>query len=191
MRYSPRRVDRSDAVRNDRPIDRGTRVAMLYARHFDDVWRWLDALGVRRADLEDAAHEVFLAAHQGLDQFQGRSKLSTWLFGICANVASNLRRRAHVRREVCDDDALRRSESGAVPADESAARAQQRELLHRILDELDEPRRVAFVLYELEGMTGAAIGELLGVPMQTVYSRLHSARRFVEAEVARHTQGAR
>lgn len=184
-------MDQSDAVRKDRPLDRGTRVAMLYARHFDEVWRWLDALGVRRADLEDAAHEVFLAVYQGLDGFEGRSKLSTWIFGICVNVASNQRRRAFHQREVSDDDALRRVASGAPAADDVMVRDQQREILHKVLDRLDEPRRVAFVLYELEGMTGAAIGELLGVPMQTVYSRLHSARRFVEAEVARLSPGGR
>lgn len=184
-------MDQSDAVRKDRPIDRATRVAMLYARHFDEVWRWLDALGVRRADLEDAAHEVFIAVHQGIEAFEGRSKLTTWLFGICVNVASNQRRRAYVRREVADDEALRRSVSGAPAADDVLVMEQQREILHRVLDKLDEPRRVAFVLYELEGMTGAAISELLGVPMQTVYSRLHSARRFVEAEVARLSTGGR
>ncbi len=170
-------VDRSDAIRKEPGVAHGVKVAALYARYFDDVWRWLDALGVQHRDLEDGVHEVFLAVHKALGTFEGRSKISTWLFGITLRVASNLRRKAYTRREILDET-LDRREGGGVDAEEAASREEARSQLHALLETLDEPRRVIFVLYELDGMTGTAISDLLGIPSATVYARLDSARRW-------------
>ena len=59
----------------------------VYEEHFDFVWRSLRRLGVPRSALDDAVQEVFLVVHRRLAEFEGRSSLKTWLFGIAVHIA--------------------------------------------------------------------------------------------------------
>src|SRR5512139_2423593 len=74
----------------------------FYDEHLALVWRTLFRLGMAKADLPDAVQEVFLVAFRKLPEFEGRSKPSTWLVGICYRVASDRRRLAHMRHEIGD-----------------------------------------------------------------------------------------
>ena len=65
-------------------------------------------------------------------------------------------------------------------ADETLIRKQQHELAEQALDKLDVVKRAAFVMFELEGMSCAEIADTMGLPVGTVYSRLHAARRQLE-----------
>jgi RNA polymerase sigma-70 factor (ECF subfamily) len=149
----------------------------VYDEHFRFVWRSLRRLGVRECDVADAVQDVFVVVHRRLGEFEGRSKVTTWLYGICFRVAKDRRRLAHVRREVGDS-----SETLADRSDERvdvAGEAERKEglaLLEAILDEMPLEQRAVFTLFELETMTGEAIAEMLGVPLGTVYSRLRIAR---------------
>jgi RNA polymerase sigma-70 factor (ECF subfamily) len=154
----------------------------VYEQHAAFVWRVLRRLGVRPTDVEDVCQEVFLIVHRKLPEFAHRSAVSTWLYAIALRCASDYRRRAYVAREVSGEVG-----DSAVDAaqHDSIANRQARELLDRILDGLDEDKRVVFVLYELEEIAMAEIAELVGCPVQTAYSRLHAARAAVEAATAR------
>lgn len=155
----------------------------VYRRHADFVWRSLQHLGVRPADLEDVTQEVFVVVHRKLDTFDGSSRLTTWLFGICLRVADRHRRRAHFRYEQ-QSPAVPEPADVRTPEDRLADR-QKRELLQRALDGLSLQHRAVFVLFELEGKPGAEIAELLGVPVGTVHSRLHHARKEIMATLTR------
>ena len=96
----------------------------VYEEQFRFVWRSLRRLGVRESDVADAAQDVFLVVHRRLDEFEGRSKVSTWLYGICYRVARDRRRLAHVRHHVDDERAV--AESVDEHAD-VAAEAERRE----------------------------------------------------------------
>ena len=72
----------------------------VHAAQADFLWRSLQRLGVRSADLEDVFQEVFIVVHKRLHTFDGSSALTTWLFGVCLRVAAAHRRRAWFRREV-------------------------------------------------------------------------------------------
>lgn len=154
----------------------------LYEAHFDFVWRSLRRLGVRDADAMDLTQRVFLTAHVKLAQFQGRSRVSTWLFGICRHIASDYRRSAPVRREVVTDAAELDLVASFQNADTPAARAAVAEAM---LDKLPEPQRVVFVLFELEEMSGEEIAELLEISVGTVRSRLRLAREALRRHVKR------
>jgi RNA polymerase sigma-70 factor (ECF subfamily) len=158
----------------------------LYEEHFPFVWKSLRRLGVREVDAADAAQEVFLVAYRKLDEFEGRSRMTTWLFGICLRVARDRGRRAHHRREVFEDDEgwIERAE-GASDVAEEAERREAAVLLERILDGLDFEQRAVFSLFELEGLAGEEIAELLQLPLGTVYSRLRLARESFQRAVAR------
>ena len=150
----------------------------VYDLHFRFVWRSLRRLGVRESDLADAVQDVFVVVHRRLGEFEGRSKVTTWLYGICFRVVAKDRRRlAHVRREVDDaSGALAERSDDRVDVLGEAERKEGMVLLEAILDEMPLEQRAVFTLFELESMTGDEIAEMLEVPLGTVYSRLRIAR---------------
>jgi RNA polymerase sigma-70 factor (ECF subfamily) len=158
-------------------------LAEIFREHAPFVWRGLRRLGVPESDVEDVCQEVFVVVHRKLGEFEGRSSLRTWIYGICARTASDYRRSGRVRREVVTDAPPEPSHEGGQH--DAVALRQARATLDRILDELDDDKRSVFVLYEIEELTMAEVAEALGCPLQTAYSRLHAARKVVEAGVAR------
>jgi RNA polymerase sigma-70 factor (ECF subfamily) len=151
-------------------------VAQLYEQHFDFVWRSLRRLGVRTSQLEDAVQDVFVVVQRRLADFERRSSVKTWLFGIALRVAKDHRRRV-VKLAVeigADTEAL----VGTHPDPRQAAIETEAALLvQSLLDGLPEERRVVFVMSDLEGFTAAEIAEGLGIGVNSVYSRLRLARR--------------
>jgi RNA polymerase sigma-70 factor (ECF subfamily) len=125
--------------------------------------------------------------HRRLADFEGRSKVTTWLFRIAANAARDRRRRAHVRREVTLGDEMLDAPDPSDDPVTALERADDRVLLERALSLLDQEQREVFVAFELEAMTGQAIASALGIPLGTVYSRLRLGRARFRQGVARLT----
>ena len=161
--------------------------AEVFHAHAPRVWRALRRLGVPESDVEDVCQEVFVVVHRKLPEFEGRSALSTWIYGIATRVASDYRRRAHVRRERPTDDLP--DGRASAPQLKELEREQARRLLDEALAALDDDKRAVFVLYEIEEQPMPGIADALGVPLQTCYSRLYAARKIVEAEVRRRVEG--
>ena len=157
-------------------------LAEVYDRHVAMVWRTLRALGVDEAALDDAVQDVFIVVHRKLADFEGRSALSTWIYGIARRVASQYRRR---RRDRVDAAVLdRHPEPGRSPR-EDAERTQAARLVMALLAELDDDKREVFVLMELEQLAAPVVAEMLAIPVNTVYSRLRLGRQRFEAALAR------
>jgi len=157
-------------------------VADVHAAHADFVWRSLARLGVRDEDLPDMLQEVFLVVHRRLDTYDGTSKLTSWLFGICLRIAAADRRRAHRKRE----RAFANVPEPAVGSASGPERAlQARQELEALLDALPLERRAIFVMFEIDGLSCQQIAEALDVPVGTVHSRLHAARRAFEKALVR------
>ena len=104
-------------------------VCSVHDAHADFVWRSLQRLGVRDADLEDMIQEVFIVVHRRLDAFDASSHLTSWLFGICVRVAAaygagGFRRcsRYHARERA----AGRRSRASGLERRRNRARARTR-----------------------------------------------------------------
>lgn len=157
-----------------------------FARLFQElgpfVWRALRRLGVQERDCEDVLQEVFLTVHKKLREFEQRSTLRTWVYGICLRKAQDYRRLARVAREVGEPkDELR----ATAPNQEQTLEVHRaRALLDSILDQLDEDKRAVFVMFEWEGLSMAEVAELVGVPVQTAYARLYAARRHVQTALS-------
>ena len=156
-------------------------VEEVYDEHADRVWRTLRALGVDASRIDDAVQDVFLVVHRRLGDFEGRSSIATWLYGIARRVAAQHRRRGGEGHAPLDERAPAPGESPR----EAAQRREAARLVLEILDELDDDKREVFVLCELEQMTAPAVAELVGIPLNTVYSRLRHARQRFEAALAR------
>jgi RNA polymerase sigma-70 factor (ECF subfamily) len=158
-------------------------LAQLYAEHFPFVWRSARRLGVPLSAVDDAVQDVFLVAHRKLAEFEGRSSLRTWLFGITRKVARDYRpARSSDGRETADLDALPASDSGPLV---QAERAQSAKLLQALLNELDEERREAFILVDLEELSVPEAAEALSVNLNTLYSRVRAARQDLKSALSR------
>jgi RNA polymerase sigma-70 factor (ECF subfamily) len=158
------------------------RFELLYAQYFRGIWRTLRRLGVTAAQLDDAAQDVFVVAYRRLAEFDGRS-LRGWLYAIAVRVASDYRRGAARRQS------LPLSESLPALAPDPARASELNEsvrVLHLLLGELDEAKRTVFVLGELEELSAPEIAEVLGVNLNTVYSRLRAARADFDAALKRY-----
>jgi RNA polymerase sigma-70 factor, ECF subfamily len=156
---------------------------VVYEAQFDYVWRTVRRLGVPERDLEDVAHDVFVAFYRGRAHFDARRPLKPWLFGIAFRVASDFRRRAQNKYEVPTEreEAL----DDAPAADELMAVRERRALVARGLEALDLDRRAVFVMHDLDGCSMPEIAQVLAVPLNTLYSRLRVAREQFAAAVKR------
>lgn len=154
---------------------RGDEVAWqaLYQQHRAGATRFLLRLGVKGDAVEDACQEVFLQAFRFLPKFRGECSFRTWLYRICASEARRARRRSQLKAFVSSLLGTQVSEATTGEmGDERAVR-----LVQEALDCLPEPERLAFVLYELEGMSGREAAEVAGCPEATMFRRLHYARK--------------
>jgi RNA polymerase sigma-70 factor (ECF subfamily) len=137
------------------------------------VTRVLLRAGVAERDLPDVEQEVFLVVHRRLPEFEGRSRLRTWLCRIALNLASDYRRRACNRRESL------REVAGESHADE-ACPLERRDTLACVataLDLLSDEKREVFLLHEIEELSMHDVARRTRVPLKTAFSRLYCARR--------------
>ena len=155
------------------PLDAAVPAALtfdeVYDRHVAFVWRVLRSLGVPPAQLEDAAQDVFGVVHRRLADFEGRSAITTWLFGITRKVAAKHRKRAPATAEIPE------MMSTADPF-RDAVRAEAAAQVTAILDQMDDDKRIVFALVELEHESVAEVARMLGINPNTASSRLRLAR---------------
>ena len=164
--------------------------AAVYEAHFAFVWRCALRLGAPMAAVDDLVQETFIVVHRRLPDFEGRSSLRTWLFGIVANVVRAHRRTALARQpqelsagEPVEVDRVADTAEGPF---EIATKTEAAHVVNRLLDELDDEKREVFILAELEQMTAPEIALAVGLPLNTVYSRLRLGRESFAAAAARH-----
>jgi RNA polymerase sigma-70 factor (ECF subfamily) len=159
--------------------------ADVFRAHAPFTWRCLRRLGVAASDAEDVCQEVFVVVHKKLGEYDGRSSLRAWIYGIAVRKASDYRRLARVRHEKLVEAPGEERATNAPGPERSLEHRRDLELLDRALGELDDDKRNAFVLHEIEGLTLAEVAAAVSCPLQTLYSRLNAARRHVEAALDR------
>lgn len=164
-------------------------VVELYRVHATFVWRRLQQMGLRPSELDDALQEVFVVAFRNLDTFDpNRAKATTWLFGIALNVARNFNRGQRRREAHLEHDAEPQTEAAHGNPEELLCHRERRNLLAELLAALPIEHRTTFVLFELEGLNGNEIAEQMQVPVGTVRSRLHHARKYLEAALTHRSE---
>ena len=162
----------------------------IYDEHFPFVWRTARGLGVPEHGIDDATQEVFVVVHRRLGEFEGRSSIRTWLYGIARNTVRNHRRECHKHGVLERSDAAVEPDSlgdevGLGP-ERAAQAAQGLRLVVALLDELDDEKREVFVLSELEQLTAREIAEMLNENINTVSSRLRLGREEFAAATRRY-----
>jgi len=167
-----------------------TNFLTLYGVWCESVLKWIRALGIREADAEDIAQEVFLVASRRLHAFDGVNP-AAWLYRITRRQVRDFRRRRWIK------NIFTREHTDAVDGipDQTASpagvleRKQNQRILFALLSKMNVDRRAAFVLFEVEGLSGEEIARVQGVPVNTVWKRLHVARKEFMALVARYQRG--
>jgi len=163
----------------------------IYERWFSEVSRWIRAMGGPEAEREDLVQDVFLVVHRRLPDFDGQN-VAGWLYQIARHRVRDFRRLLWVRHLLLGRVPLSEglSASGASPAD-SLETNEKRALLERLLGRLNESERAAVVLFEIDGYSGEEIAEIQGVPVNTVWARIHKARKKLKASLEKHERRAR
>ena len=163
----------------------------VYRAHAKTVSRWASRLLGPGGDCEDVVQEAFIVVRKKLPRFDGRAEITTWLYEITVRVVQDWRRRRRWWSWVTGrGPSPSRGRPQAPPRvlrrwrvrSGGAARGAERLLLvYRILDGLGEEYRTTFILFELEGLSGERIAEIMGARVGTVWVRLTRARRaFIE-----------
>ncbi len=157
----------------------------IYAAWYDEVSRWIRAMGGPEAEREDLVQDVFVVVHRRLGDFDGRN-LPGWLYQIARRRVRDFRRLLWVKHLVVRRNPLPEGLTLVRPSPaEDLETKEKRELLERLLDKLGESERAALVLFEVEGYSGQQIAAVQGVPLNTVWARIHKARKKLQAYLER------
>ena len=167
------------------PAGAADSIDAMYGQNLAKVKRWARRLAGPSADLEDVVHDIFLIALRKGFQFRGEATLDTWLFGITQRVVWTKRRKSQLRHWL-----LGQNQTALVPPE---PRTPQHELerrednarLYQALDRLPDVYRTTLIFYELEELSGEEVARLTGVPIGTVWVRLHRGRERLMQILAR------
>jgi RNA polymerase sigma-70 factor (ECF subfamily) len=147
----------------------------LYGRHNVRVYRFALRFLNDEALAEDMVSEVFFDVWRQADRFEARSKVSTWLLAMARNKAlSVLRRRS---TEELDEEVAEFIEDPSDNPEVSMQKKQQASLLQECLTQLSPAHREIVDLVYYHGKTIEEVVEIIGVPVNTVKTRMFYARK--------------
>lgn len=138
-----------------------------------------------RAEAEEVAQETFLRAYRALGEFRGEARLATWLYAIASRLCLNRLASGPRRHERSDEAALLQWPAESPDAAAALERTELQAALHEAVAALPEERRIVVILRDLEGLAYEEIAEVLGLPLNTVRTRLHRARLDLQAKLER------
>jgi RNA polymerase sigma factor (sigma-70 family) len=144
----------------------------LYDRYHEPIRRFVARATSDAEDVDDLVHATFLAAAKSAARYDGRSSCRPWLIGIAVQFLR--RRRQAFGRLFAVLASLRGTRAATV---DPRPKLQARSDVERALARISEAKRIAFLMAEVEGLTCPEIAAALGVPIGTVWTRLHAARR--------------
>jgi RNA polymerase sigma factor (sigma-70 family) len=175
-------VEPDDAELLRRVLSRdGSALGHLYDRHHAAVRRFLSRC--TRHDVDDLVQETFLVASSRAASFDGRPSARAWLVGIAAHLLQR-RNRGWARFTRAVERLFEGDPEPAAPPDRALDRCEDVARLERALASLTETRRVVLVMFEVEELPCDEIARSLDIPVGTVWTRLHHARKALRAALA-------
>ena len=161
----------------------------LVEKYRQRVWRLAYNVVRDREEAWDVAQEAFVRAWQALPNFRGQSAFYTWLFRIVMNVAADRLRARSARGRAFGTERIPEEDWDRVLVDQpddarpdaAAAGSEQRARIEKALATLSADHRRIVILSDIEGLSYKEIAEVLEIPMGTVMSRLHNARKRLKA----------
>jgi RNA polymerase sigma-70 factor (ECF subfamily) len=151
-------------------------LGVLYDRYQETITTFVRRATNDAADVEDLVHGTFMTAARAALNFDGRQSCRPWLIGIAARLVYRRRRGLARWARALRELTVRETDRHTDPNSELAARDQVSRLW-RALQQLSESKRVVLLLAESEGLSSERIANTLEIPIGTVWTRLHHARR--------------
>ncbi|MEW6695202.1 ECF RNA polymerase sigma factor SigE [Tepidimonas thermarum] len=161
---------------------------ILHARHasaaFSFAWRMLG----NEADADEVVADAFYEVWRQAGRFAGRSKVRTWILGIVRHKALDVlrSRQQFADNALSEDDLVSIVDDNPTPY-EWLVEHQRMQVVAACMDALPAPQKECLHLALVEGMTIAEIARVVGVPDNTVATRIHHAKRKLKDCVARAT----
>jgi RNA polymerase sigma-70 factor (ECF subfamily) len=166
----------------------------LIEQYADGVYRTAYRLLQNPHDAEDAMQEAFLTVYLHIADFQGQSRLSTWLYRIVTNKALDLLRKRQRKTDAATDAWEDLSEDAeellpdtqAMLPEDWLARREINDLITAWLESLSPSLRAAFVLFEMEDLNMEEVAEALEISVAAAKARVHRARRALQEFLSAH-----
>jgi RNA polymerase sigma-70 factor (ECF subfamily) len=161
-----------------------------YSEYAPFISRIIQRLVGEGPQVDDLLQETFIVAFKKQAAFNGRSSPKTWLYAIASRLCLKYKRSSRRFRLFSARLSLEPASKPPTPPDQLLERDRCIILVHELLEKLPFKQREAFILYELEKLEGEEIAEILQIPIGTVWTRLHHARKkFTELARRRLPQG--
>ena len=159
----------------------------LFDRYEHDVRRFLVRLGISTSDVDDLSQLTFLQVVRAASSYDGRCSARPWLFGVAVTMARRHRRSFARMAARLSNWAMIHREAAPETPDETFEGREAQARFENALGRLSEKKREVFVMVTLEGASGEDAAQALGVPVNTIWTRLHHARAELRRELAEDT----
>ncbi len=151
-------------------------LGVLYDRHHEAVRQFLARVTCSGADAEDLTHETFLTLARIAGRYDGRSSARPFLMGIAAQMVRRRKRGLGRLTQALASFAQSLGDSRVRTPEDAAGTTEEMRIFDDALGRLTEDKRMVFLLVEREGLSGDEVARGLGIPVNTVWTRLHHAR---------------
>lgn len=160
-------------------------VDWMVRSHWERVQRLILRMGGARQDLEDLVQTTFLETLRALPSFRRESALATFISGIAVRVVLRARRPSKVARSALPLERAGELESVQPGPDVEYERSEALQRLHTILERISEPKRVAFLLWAVEGIAVEEVARAMSASLSATRSRIFYAQKAIKAAVGR------
>ena len=155
----------------------------LISRYSDKAYSLAARMCRNSEDAEEVLQDVFTTVYRKLKDFEGKSSFSSWLYRITVNASLMKLRKNRQNRSILLEDALPGEDHTLLlktpdceRSDEVALRREVTVILEDAIEKLPDDYRPVFILRDVDGLTSKEVGNILGISIPAVKSRLHRSR---------------
>ncbi|MFQ6608817.1 MAG: RNA polymerase sigma factor, partial [Fidelibacterota bacterium] len=157
----------------------------IYNRYEKPIYNYVWRLVGEQPIAEDLTQEIFIKVYRNLTGFQGKSKLSTWIYKIATNACIDYFRTSAYKRQMntvdIEDQNINNSTHDETESNLSIEdliiKDDMKKCIHQCVDDLPSDYRSVIVLHDLQGFKNREIAEILDASIDNVKIRLHRARK--------------
>ncbi len=166
--------------------------ATLVERHQKTIFNLLYRMLGDYDDAAEVSQEAFLSAYRSIKSFRGDASFSTWLYRIAVNHANTRRKSATLwqQRMAWMESMEPAGDGGPDPAD-ALEQKEMRERVQAALNSLESDDATIILLRDLQDVPYEVVADMLKIPIGTVKSRLHRARRALKARLTPYFKARR
>ncbi|MCI5065663.1 sigma-70 family RNA polymerase sigma factor [bacterium] len=163
----------------------------LISRYSDKAYSLASRMCRNQEDAEEVLQDVFTTVYRKLENFEGKSSFSSWLYRITVNSSLMKLRKNRQNKSILMDDALPDSEHTLILqtsetdlGDHITLRKEVSTVLEEAIGKLPDEYRPVFVLRDVDGLTSKEVGKILGLSIPAVKSRLHRSRLMLRRKLS-------